>query len=92
MPETDFKIHGLMVCKNEADIVAYTLRKALEWADGIYVMDNGSSDDTWEQVKQVAAENPRVIPWKVDDRPFSDNIRSLVFNHFRESCQHGDWW
>ncbi len=92
MPAPDFKIHALMVCKNEADVVAYTLRKAFAWADAIYVMDNGSSDGTWEQVQQVAGENPQVIPWKVDDQPFSDNIRSQVFNQFRDRCEDGDWW
>ena len=92
MAQTDTKIHALMVCKNEGDVVAYTLRKALTWADAIYVMDNGSSDDSWAQVQEVAAEDARVVPWKVDDRPFSDCIRSRVFNEFRERSRDGDWW
>lgn len=84
------KIFAISIVKNEADIIAYNLRKASEWADKIFVMDNGSTDGTWQIVQSM--KNDIITPWKVDTRPFGDHLRGDVFNHFRQYAQKGDWW
>ena len=56
------KIHGLCVVKNEADIIEQTLRSAATWCDWIYVLDNGSSDGTWEKVQRLARGLPAKEP------------------------------
>ena len=35
-----------MLVKNEVDIVGYVLKKAQEWCDKIFILDNGSTDGT----------------------------------------------
>jgi len=86
------KIHGLCLVKNEADVIEEVLRKASLWCDYIYVMDNGSDDGTWETVLQLAGEFPGIKPFLQTDEPYSNALRSRIFNHYRKEAQAGDWW
>jgi len=84
------KIFGIAVMKNEADIVRPLLEHSRTWCDRIFVYDNGSSDGTWEIVQELADEV--VVPWKSEDIPFHNNLRSRVFHEFRHEASEGDWW
>ncbi|WP_072013840.1 glycosyltransferase family 2 protein [Myxosarcina sp. GI1] len=86
------KIHSICIAKNEADIIAQTLNKAIKWCDYIYVVDNGSSDDTWKKILNLSQKYKQIIPYKQDDRTFYDGMRSEVFYNFRSNSQNGDWW
>ena len=84
------KIFAIMLVKNEADIVESVIKDAEKWADKIFIMDNGSTDGTWEIVQSL--RNDIVVPWKQDFRPYSNGLRADVFNEFRHEAQDGDWW
>ena len=86
------RIHGLMLVKDEADIVGATLEAAARWCDSIYVFDNGSSDGTWELIQAIAARDPRVVPYKQDAKPFRQSLRGEIFRQFRDRAHPGDWW
>lgn len=86
------RIHGLSLVKNECDVVAQSLVAAAAWADFIYVYDNGSHDGTWEIVQELAARQPRIVPYKQDASPYSQALRKEVFEVFRERGSPGDWW
>lgn len=86
----DFRIWSICVVKNEADIIAHCLREACRWSDGIFVLDNGSTDGTWEIVQSMA--NSVIVPWRSEDLPFRDNLRREVFEAFRHFARRGDWW
>lgn len=86
------KIFGICLVKNEADIIHETLRHAAHWCDRIFVFDNGSSDETWAKVLELAQTEPRVVPFKSAPVPFRDSLRSEVFNQYRHECSPGDWW
>jgi hypothetical protein len=85
-------IYAISLIKNEADIVEYTLSKASEWADQIFVYDNGSVDGTWEKICYMSRVNKKIIPWKRHKKPFRDSLRAEVFNEFSHIAQEGDWW
>lgn len=85
------KIFGNCLVKNEADIIEEVLRKAT-WCDRIYVFDNGSTDGTWEIVQRLAREQPRIVPFKSDPKPFRNDLRMETFNQFRHEASDGDWW
>lgn len=86
----DFKIHCIVLCKNEADVINVCLSEAIKWADYIYVYDGGSTDGTWEAVNKL--NHPGIIPWKQDPKVFRDGLRAEVFNEFRHQSSKGDWW
>ena len=85
-----FKIHCIMVVKNEADVVRHSLTEAAKWADYVYVYDGESVDGTWDVVKSL--NNPRIIPWKQSGQPFRDGLRAEPFAAFRSKSAPGDWW
>jgi glycosyltransferase involved in cell wall biosynthesis len=85
-------IHGLCVVKNEADIIAQTLRAATGWCDRIYVLDNGSRDGTWETVQALAEDLPSIRPYRQDPRPFEDSIRGDILRAHLNLANIRDWW
>lgn len=86
------KIYGIAVVKNEADIIAYSLSEASRWVDRIFVLDNGSTDGTWEKVNELAGTTDVIVPWRQLPVPFSNGLRALVFNEFRHLAREVDWW
>jgi len=86
------KIHSICMVKNESDIIAQTLKYASKWSDYIYVYDNGSTDGTWEKVVNLSKEYAQIIPYKQDNQPFADSLRSEPFNYYRTNSSNGDWW
>ncbi|MCB0916098.1 MAG: glycosyltransferase family 2 protein [Actinobacteria bacterium] len=51
---------GAAVVKNEADIIEAFVRHNLGYLDELHVVDNGSTDGTWEILQALAAEAPRL--------------------------------
>lgn len=86
------KLHGMCLVKNEADIITETLSKAAQWCDFIYVFDTGSTDETWMKVKELGAEDPKIVPYRTECRAFSDSLRAEIFAAFRDQAAAGDWW
>jgi glycosyltransferase involved in cell wall biosynthesis len=86
------RIHSVCLVKNESDVIAQSLTAAAEWSDFIYVLDNGSTDGTWEQVLDLSCRLRQVVPFRSDDRPFDDNLRAEIFREYRRQSSPGDWW
>jgi len=86
------KIHGMCVVKDEADVVITTLIRASKWCDYIYVLDNGSSDGSWELINKLAQDNPQVHVLDQHLEPFRDSLRRDIYMEFRDRSQPGDWW
>nr|WP_318716883.1 glycosyltransferase family 2 protein [uncultured Treponema sp.] len=84
------KIFGIMLVKNEVDIVGHTLKEAQKWCDKIFILDNGSTDGTWELVNSM--KNDVVIPWKQYFGDYHNGLRADVFNEFKHLSEPGDWW
>jgi len=85
-------IFGICLIKNEADIIEFCLEEGAKWATKIFVYDNGSEDDTWEIVNELARRNDKIVPYKKEALPFRDNLRAAVFNNYRNLAKEGDWW
>jgi glycosyltransferase involved in cell wall biosynthesis len=86
------KIHALCLVKNEGDIIEEVLQKASVWCDFIYLMDNGSDDGTWETILRLSKEKQNLIPFIQTEEPYSNSLRSQIFNTFRRKANPGDWW
>ena len=86
------KVYSLLVVKDEADVLALSLPDALRWSDKVIVIDNGSTDGTWELVQRLAANDPRVVPFMRYEGPFHIGLRARAFRAFRHEMRCGDWW
>lgn len=86
------KIYSLLVVKDEADIVGLSVGDACRWSDKVIVIDNGSTDGTWELINDIAARNPKVIPFMRHEGPFHIGLRAKPFKAFRREMRCGDWW
>jgi glycosyltransferase involved in cell wall biosynthesis len=85
-------IFAMCLVKNEADIISQCLRAAATWCDRVIVYDNGSEDDTWSIVRELSKHLSCVIPFRRDHQPFSDSLRSEMFEAYRALSTEGDWW
>lgn len=61
------KIAVYTICKNESAFVNRWVDSMSE-ADGIYVLDTGSEDDTVEKLKKrgVVVDTAKIVPWRFD--------------------------
>ena len=85
------RFHGLMLLRDEIDIIVQNLEHLLSWIDGLYILDMGSVDGTWEIVQEFARRDPRVVPFFSRPIVYDDNLRSMVFNEYRGRFDPGDW-
>lgn len=84
------KIFALVVVKDEADVIRPFLEHAREWAEKIFILDNGSTDGTWEILQNYNSE--KIVVWKRDPRTFSNSLRGDLFRNFKDEASFGDWW
>ena len=86
-------IHAICIVKDEADIIGQTLKAAVEWCDFVYILDNGSTDGTWEAVCRLGKQYAQLVPYMQDSsRPFTNSVRGELYNHYRDNSAPGDWW
>lgn len=83
--------HGLMVVRDEADIIAQTLNHLLGWIDDVFVLDLGSDDGTWETVLEFSRKDKRIVPLERIPYKFNESIRGYLFNQVRKTFKEGDW-
>lgn len=86
------QIYCLSIVKNEDDIIGDVLLEASKWADKIFIADNGSSDNTVEEIQSVVSTTDNVEFLGVIDEPFTDEIRGKLFNQVSHVSKPGDWW
>jgi hypothetical protein len=85
------RFHGLMVIRDEDDILPQSLAHLLTWIDSVYVLDLGSKDSTWSIVLDAAKKDRRIVPWKSEPYRFDESLRGYVFDAFRSRFEDGDW-
>jgi glycosyltransferase involved in cell wall biosynthesis len=87
------RLYGLMIAKNEADIVGQSLAHALGHCDKIIAMDNLSTDGTWEVMQDMARRHPgRIVAHCRIKDAFSDGLRAVGYNAFHGELSASDWW
>lgn len=69
----NFGIVGLSVVKNEGDVIEAFVRHNLQYLDYLFVLDNGSADDTGKILLQLRQEGLPV--WSFDD-PVPAHVQS----------------
>jgi glycosyltransferase involved in cell wall biosynthesis len=87
------KVHGLLLTRDDEDIVAQCINHALTWCDALYVFDTGSGDATVEIIHEAARKDRRVLVATGHPTPivFDSGLRAVVFHKFRHLLKEGDW-
>jgi len=84
-------LYGLCIVKNEADIIDFSLGHASQFCKAIFVLDNGSDDDTWERVIALSQKNARIVPFERKICQYGVGLRGYIFNRVRSQFKRGDW-
>lgn len=85
-------LYAICLVKNEDDIIAQTLTHAVRLCDRVFVLDNGSTDATWDIVRELSRTQDRIIPFAQTSRPYGDGLRALVYNEIHGELSDDDWW
>lgn len=86
------KIFCLCLVKDEDDILQEAVVAATCWADGIFLSDNGSTDDTPAVIQRLTRRYPHVFDIGPLSEPFTDALRAKMFARVRPRSARGDWW
>ena len=88
---TAMRFHGLMLVRDEVDIIEQNLESVLSWIDSVHVFDSGSTDGTWEAILSYASKDQRVRPLGRQTVVFTQALRAFMFNEIRQGFEDGDW-
>jgi len=90
----NMRLHGILLTRDDDDIVGECVSHALTWCDALYVLDTGSSDATRDIVATAAASDNRVIRVNENWRPLlmESGLRGYVFAKCRHRATAGDWF
>ena len=87
------KIYGLLIAKDEDDVVGQNISHALTFCDKVVVLDNMSEDSTWTIAQSMSQSNQgRVIAYQQVSGRFHDGMRAIAYNAFRHELSSEDWW
>ncbi len=59
------RIVGFVLVQNEESFVTWAISNVLEFCDEIIVMENNSTDATWERIEALAARHPKIRAHRV---------------------------
>ena len=86
------KVNAICLVKNEVDVINETIDRALLFCHRIYVFDNGSTDGTYELLKQRSYDDPSIVVAIHSDECFKEQFRNRIYNLFHHQYSSDDWW
>lgn len=86
------RIHAICVVRDEGDVIGASLEAGLEWAHTVHVLDNGSTDGTWETLRRIAQDEPRIQLLGQHLGSFSNALRPRIATRLFDQAELGDWW
>jgi hypothetical protein len=83
-------LFGVCFVKNEDDIIGDSVTHAAQFCDKVFVIDNASSDRTWDIVKGLDLDN--LVPVCSKDFIFRDYLRLRFMETRKEELGIDNWW
>jgi glycosyltransferase involved in cell wall biosynthesis len=77
--------------RDEEDIIGLCLTHAARFCTEIFVLDNGSTDRTWQIVNELSVRNQKIIPLERKICPYGIGLKGYIFNKVRDRFKDGDW-
>jgi hypothetical protein len=84
------KLFGVCFVKNEDDIIADSVTHAAQFCDKVFVIDNASTDRTWDIVNGLQLDN--LVPVCSKDFIFRDYLRLRFMETRKEELGIDNWW
>ena len=84
------KLFALCFAKNEEDIISDCLTHAARFCDRIYVVDNASTDRTWEIVNKLDLDP--IVPVGSLDFIYREYLRVWFMGAKRKELGLNNWW
>jgi glycosyltransferase involved in cell wall biosynthesis len=84
------KLFGVCFVKNEEDIIADSVTHAADFCDRVFVVDNASTDRTWDIVRELKLNN--LVPVCSKDFVFRDYLRLRFMETRKEELGLDNWW
>ena len=84
--------HAFLLVRNEADILPQTLPHLLEFCAAVHVLDTGSTDGTWDLVREMALREKRLRPFASAPLTGDVSLRGIMFEAVRRTMRGGDWF
>lgn len=89
--DPDGAIWAVTMVKNEADIIAETVRHLLrQGVDRVLVVDNGSTDATPQLLAELAATDPRVVIGRDDETGYYQAAKMTLLSRY--AARNGASW
>jgi hypothetical protein len=85
------RFHGLLLVRDEDDIIEETIRQAFKWIDTVWVLDTGSTDETPAILETLSREFHGLNFLGRHPLRFDQSIRSFLFHEARNGFTEGDW-
>jgi hypothetical protein len=83
-------LFGVCFVKNEDDIIGDSVTHAAQFCDKVFVIDNASTDRTWDIVNGLDLDN--LVPVCSKDFIFRDYFRLRFMDTRKEELGVGNWW
>jgi hypothetical protein len=84
------KLFGVCFVKNEDDIIGDSVTHAAQFCDKVFVIDNASTDRTWDIVNGLDLDN--LVPVCSKDFVFRDYLRLRFMETRKEELGINNWW
>ena len=82
-----------MYCKNEIDILPYTLPEALKHVDSMFISDDGSIDGSWELIQYFKQKYPDKIEYiRQEPSEFDQGQRSALLIEIQKRYKAENTW
>lgn len=87
------KFHGILLTRDDEDIIGPCIAHALTWCDHLYVYETGGFDRTWDIVQEWRAKDSRIETFRFEagQALMESGLRGYVFERFRKNMTDGDW-
>ncbi len=86
------KIYAICLTKNEDDVIGQSLVFATRYCEKIFVIDNGSTDATWDIVKTLAQQHPQIVAFSQTFERSTGALRWLAYEAHHQGLSDDDWW
>lgn len=85
--------HGILLTRDDEDIIDQCISHALKWCDYLYIYETGGFDRTWDIVNSWSNKDARISCFKnVDGQALMESgLRAYVFEKYRNNIKQGDW-